>query len=200
MTELLDTAPMPSPETSLSASERQRLLDVARRSINDGLQHGRPVELDSQDFTGKLAEHGASFVTLHRHGELRGCIGTLQAYQPLVRDVAEHAYKAAFNDPRFPPLTAQEMDDLEIHISLLGEPEPIDFTDEQDLVSQICPGIDGLILEEGRQRGTFLPAVWESLPDAQSFLRHLKQKAGLSADYWSDSIKVSRYRTESFPE
>ena len=124
----------------------------------------------------------------------------LEAYQPLINDVAENAFKAAFNDPRFPPLNAEEFTDLTIHVSVLGKPEAIAFTDENDLLQQIRPGIDGLILEDGHHRGTFLPSVWESLPTAREFLRHLKQKAGLDTDYWSDTLRISRYTTQSFPD
>jgi len=103
---------------------------------------------------------------------------------------------AAFRDPRFPPLAADEFDELDIHLSILTPAEPVSFTSEQELITQLQPGIDGLILEEGHRRGTFLPSVWEQLPEPQQFLRHLKQKAGLSPDYWSENIRISRYRTE----
>jgi AmmeMemoRadiSam system protein A len=191
---------MPSPEAPLSAEEQTLLLDIARRSIEHGLQTQRPLAIDTSEYSGKLAQPGASFVTLQRHGELRGCIGVLEAYQPLVNDVAENAFKAAFSDPRFAPLAASEFSDLAIHVSVLGQPEVISFTDENDLLRQIRPGIDGLILEDGYHRGTFLPSVWESLPTPEDFLRHLKQKAGLRSDHWSDTLRVSRYTTQSFPD
>jgi AmmeMemoRadiSam system protein A len=127
---------------------------------------------------------------------LRGCIGTLQAFRPLVEDVAHNAYAAAFHDPRFPRLSAKEYAQLHYHISILSTPEPVKFKDEQDLLAQLRPGIDGLVLEEGLYRGTFLPQVWESLPEPKTFLRHLKQKAGLHPDYWSTTIKVQRYTVE----
>ena len=120
----------------------------------------------------------------------------LEAVRPLARDVAENAFSAAFRDNRFPPLAADEFDDLELHISILSPPEPMTFRSEQDLIAQIRPEIDGLILEEGLRRGTFLPSVWESLPNPHQFLKHLKQKAGLPTEYWSDTIKVSRYTAE----
>lgn len=140
----------------------------------------------------------ATFVTLKRHGELRGCIGTLEAHQPLLLDVAEHAFAAAFRDPRFEPVTERELDELELSISVLGEPEEIRFADEQDLLKQLRPHDDGLILQEGSRRGTFLPSVWDSLPDPPEFLAHLKLKAGLPSDYWSGSLRVWRYTTEEF--
>jgi AmmeMemoRadiSam system protein A len=142
----------------------------------------------------------ASFVTLNRHGRLRGCIGHLEAVQPLVNDVAENAFAAAFRDPRFAPLTQSEWPDVEIHLSILTPPEPMEFTDEADLVRQIRPGEDGLILRDGPNRGTFLPSVWESLPEPVDFLIHLKHKAGLAANHWSEQLEVHRYRTESFGE
>lgn len=139
-------------------------------------------------------------MTLEAKGRLRGCIGHLEAIQPLVVDVAENAFAAAFRDSRFPPLSADEWRGVEVHLSLLTAPEPMHFSDEIDLIRQIRPGEDGLILQDGPNRGTFLPSVWESLPDPVDFLLHLKQKAGLAANHWSDTVEVSRYRTESFGE
>ena len=115
----------------------------------------------------------------------------------MIEDVSENAFLAAFQDPRFPPLVMDELTGLEIHISLLAEHDPIMFYSEQDLISQLQPNVDGLILVEGHRRGTFLPSVWEQIPDPKQFLRHLKQKAGLAPDYWSDTIKVYRYQAES---
>jgi len=117
-----------------------------------------------------------------------------------VLDVAENAFAAAFRDPRFPPLTEPELADLSIEISVLSPSEPLTFGSEEELLQMIEPGRDGLILEAGNARGTFLPTVWESLPQPRDFLRHLKQKAGLHPDHWSDGIRISRYRTESFSE
>jgi AmmeMemoRadiSam system protein A len=187
---------MPSDE--YSPEERGVLLDVARRSIRHGLDEGGALPIDVSDYPAHLGEQRASFVTLNRMGELRGCIGTLEAYQPLVQDVAEHAWAAAFRDPRFPPLRQDEFSDLEIHISILSEPEPMVFSDEADLLAQIRPGTDGLIIEDGGRRGTFLPSVWEQLPHKEDFLAHLKRKAGLSVSHWSDSVRLWRYTTESF--
>lgn len=183
---------------SLTESERNTLLKVARDSIAHGLQTGQPLPIRRSDYAAKLTVARASFVTLERQGQLRGCIGMLEAVRPLVEDVAENAFAAAFRDPRFPPLRADELADLAIHISILSPAEPIEFSSEQDLLSKIRPGVDGLILQDGGHRATFLPSVWEQLPDPGQFLRHLKQKAGLPAEYWSDSIKISRYTTEMF--
>lgn len=175
------------------------MLDVARRSIAHGLEQGTPLRVDPLQFPEKLQARRACFVTLNRQGQLRGCIGHLEPVQTLIEDVTENAFAAAFRDPRFPPLQASETADLTIDISVLSEPEPIDFTDQQDLLHQIRPGVDGLILEGPLgHRGTFLPSVWEQLPDRAQFLAHLKLKAGLPADYWDDRIRVWRYTTESF--
>jgi len=181
---------------SLNKEQQLRLLDLAKSSIQHGLQTGRPLKINLTDFPAELTERRATFVTLHKHHQLRGCIGMLEAVRPLAEDIAENAFLAAFRDPRFPPLAADEFGELDIHLSILTPAEPVSFTSEQELITQLQPGIDGLILEEGRRRGTFLPSVWEQLPEPQQFLRHLKQKAGLSPDYWSENIRISRYRTE----
>ncbi len=180
------------------ASERALLNEIALASIRHGLQTGRPAQVKLDALPHKLKQPGAAFVTLNRNGQLRGCIGSLEAHRPLAEDVAENAFAAAFRDPRFAPLSAPELDGLSLHISVLGQPEPMRFSSEADLVRQLRPGRDGLILEDGHHRGTFLPSVWESLPEPRDFLRHLKQKAGLPPDYWSDSLRVSRYDTESW--
>jgi AmmeMemoRadiSam system protein A len=182
----------------LEESLQQQLLDIAEASIRHGLDYGRPLEPALPDYPAVLREPGASFVTLKRQDELRGCIGALSAHRPLLVDVAHNAWAAAFDDPRFPSLREEELEGLDIHISLLSGAEPLQFDSEAELLSQLQPGADGLIIEEGLRRGTFLPSVWEQLPTAELFLRHLKQKAGLPPDYWSPSLRVSRYTTESF--
>ena len=181
---------------SLTKEQQQCLLDLAKNSIRHGLQTGRALKVNLADYPAELAERRATFVTLHKHKQLRGCIGMLEAVRPLAEDIAENAFLAAFRDPRFPPLSEDEFGDLDIHLSILTPAEPVAFTSEQDLITQLQPGVDGLILEEGRRRGTFLPSVWEQLPEPEQFLRHLKQKAGLAPDYWSESIRIYRYRTE----
>lgn len=181
---------------SLSREHQLQLLEIAKKSIAYGLNSGTPFNIELDRYPSELIVVRASFVTLQKHGQLRGCIGMLEAVRPLVQDVAENAFAAAFKDPRFPKLTAEEFDDLDVHISILSPSEPIIFTSEQDLINQIRPGIDGLILQEGYKRGTFLPSVWESLTKPEQFLQHLKQKAGLPENHWSETIKVSRYTTE----
>lgn len=180
----------------LNKENKKCLLSLAKRSIQQGLQTGQPLQLDLADFPDELISKGATFVTLQLHGKLRGCIGMLEAIRPLAEDVAENAFSAAFNDPRFSPLSRAEFDQLEIHISLLTPPELVLFDSEQDLIHQLRPYIDGLILEEGVRRSTFLPSVWEQLPIPEIFLGHLKQKAGLAQDYWSETIRIYRYQTE----
>jgi hypothetical protein len=175
-------------------------MDVARRSIEHGLASGQPLVVIPSEYHLDLKAVRASFVTLQKNGQLRGCIGHLEAVQPVVVDVAENAFAAAFRDPRFSPLTAAEWPDVDVHLSLLTTPERMRFSDEADLIGQIRAGEDGLILQDGPNRGTFLPSVWESLPNPVDFLIHLKRKAGLAANHWSDRVEVYRYHTESFGE
>ena len=188
------------PPGVLAPAQRATLMAVARRSIEHGLATGRPLTVVPSEYHRDLKVVRASFVTLQLHGKLRGCIGHLEAVQPLVVDVAENAFAAAFRDPRFSPLTAQEWPAVDLHLSLLSTPEAMRFEDEADLLRQIQPGVDGLILQDGPNRGTFLPSVWESLPQAADFLSHLKLKAGLPANHWSGRVEVYRYFTESFGE
>lgn len=183
---------------TLPAGARTELLRVAGEAIAAGLRDAR-WQPDPADFMAPLRERRASFVTLHVDRRLRGCIGTLEARDPLIVDVARNAWSAASRDTRFPPVEVDELRRLDIHISVLSVPEPVTVDSESELLALMRPGVDGLILEEGYRRGTFLPSVWEQLPDAREFLRHLKRKAGLPDNYWSDAIRISRYITESFP-
>ncbi|NOZ10371.1 MAG: AmmeMemoRadiSam system protein A [Gammaproteobacteria bacterium] len=182
----------------LNESQRTSLTALAQCSIVHGIRYGCPIKVDTSQYDPILRAQGACFVTLHRHNQLRGCIGALQAKHPLVEDVAINAYAAAFQDPRFPPMKKNEIDDLSIHISVLSKPEPIDFSTEEELLKKMRPGVDGLILVDRGHRGTFLPSVWDTLPEPKAFLQQLKLKAGLSEDYWSDSIQIERYTTESW--
>lgn len=183
---------MSSVEFEFRQEDRKALLQTARDSIVLGLA-GEQLRPQPAEFSVRLQREGASFVTLKKRGALRGCIGTLEACQPLVIDVAQNAHAAAFRDPRFPALEPAELESLEYHISILTSPEPMPVESEADLLAQLRPQVDGLVIEEGYRRGTFLPAVWEQLPDPKEFLSHLKQKAGLPPNYWSDRIRVSRY-------
>ncbi len=186
------------PVFTLTSEERRRLTEIARESVAYGLQHGRALPVDLQQWPEALQADRAAFVTIKLNGELRGCIGTLQAHRSLVVDIAENAYLAAFCDPRFSPLTETDLANAEFHLSLLSQPDPITFGSEAELLDQLRPGIDGLVLADGNRRGTFLPTVWESLPERHAFLQQLKRKAGLPPDHWSDTIQVSRYTTESW--
>ena len=153
------------------------LLTVARSAIADKLS--LPAQPDITHAA--LAQPGATFVTLKRAGDLRGCIGSVRPVRPLGEDVRANALAAAFGDPRFPPLTAFEFAKVEVEVSLLTADEPIDAVDEDDLLARIRPGLDGLILQFGPRRATFLPQVWDALPVPREFLAALKQKAGLPA-------------------
>ena len=181
-----------------NAEERQLLHEIARKSVHSGLQQKQPLQLTLADYPAHLQAQRASFVTLNINHNLRGCIGSLVPHRPLVEDIAQNAYAAAFSDPRFPPLSQPELKQLDYHISVLSETSDMQFTSEADLLAQIRPGIDGLILSDQHHQGTFLPSVWEQLPEAEVFLSHLKQKAGLPADYWSDTLQMKRYTVESF--
>ena len=147
-----------------------------------------------------LSAPSATFVTLRKQGALRGCIGTVDAWRPLGEDVRANAVAAAFNDPRFPPLRPDEYDDLAVEVSLLSASVPLRVRDEADALAQLVPGVDGVILTSGRRRATFLPQVWEQLPDARTFLGELKRKAGLPYDYWGPEIALARYRVDKFAE
>jgi hypothetical protein len=147
-----------------------------------------------------LDEPGASFVTLRKRGELRGCIGTLRAQRPLGVDVAHNARAAAFADPRFAPLARHEFDAVRIEVSLLSEPSPLAAASERELVAALRPHVDGVVFEFGERRSTFLPQVWQTLPDPRQFLAQLKRKAGLPADFWSDDVRISRYTVRKWAE
>jgi len=182
----------------LSHADRRVLLGIAANSIRHGLEHGKPKPVIANDHPECLREKRASFVTLKQDGALRGCIGTLVASRTLVEDVAYNAHGAAFADKRFAPVTSGEAPGLAIGVSVLSTPEPLAFSSEEDLIGRIRPGIDGLILQAGDRRGTFLPSVWETLPEPREFLRQLKKKAGLAQNYWSEEIRMQRYTAESF--
>jgi AmmeMemoRadiSam system protein A len=180
----------------LTRTDQLFLLDLARASIRQGVQAGRPLHVVLEKLAEELLVPRASFVTLEKNGRLRGCIGSLEAWRPLAIDVAENAFAAAFRDPRFPPVQSEEVEELEIHLSLLTMPIAMTFSSEIDLLAQLRPGVDGLILSDGPCRGTFLPSVWSELTTPQLFLAQLKRKAGLAADYWSPGVRIWRYETE----
>ena len=172
------------------------LLSIARSAI--GAELGlRPV---AQASHATLTQPAATFVTLKLAGELRGCIGSLKPLRPLGVDVRENAIAAAFHDPRFPPLAVVEFEATSVEVSLLSADERLDVRDEEDLLARMRPGVDGLVLEYGHHRSTFLPQVWESLPEPRDFLAALKRKAGLPGDFWSPQVNVSRYGVTKWAE
>ncbi|MDP2028185.1 MAG: AmmeMemoRadiSam system protein B [Thiobacillus sp.] len=172
------------------------LLKLARAKIAQ--QFGQTVV--SPPDSPWMAALGASFVTLTQRGELRGCIGTLEAHRPLRLDVQENAVAAAFRDPRFMPLTREEFDDIRVEVSLLSPAEALAVTSEEHALAILRPGIDGVVFEYGNYRSTFLPQVWEQLPDPVEFLGYLKRKAGLSVDFWAEQVRLSRYTVSKWKE
>ena len=147
-----------------------------------------------------LGEPGATFVTLKKNGALRGCIGSLEARRPLLVDLKSNAVAAAFRDPRFPPLSHEELDEIRIEVSLLSPLAAIEFESEVEALARLRPFEDGIVLEYGARRGTFLPQVWEDLPDPAQFLGELKRKAGLPASFWSDGVRLFRYSVAKYIE
>ena len=182
----------------LSPAHRDEALRIAGQALIGRARRGRTPAVELGTFPVPLRSVAASFVTLTREGRLRGCIGSLKAHRSLAEDIAENAARAGFEDPRFRPVTEDELQDAELDIAILSRPAPIAFRDEADLLGQLRPGRDGLILREGDRRATFLPKVWESLPAPDAFLAALKAKAGLPSDHWSGEMEVWRYGAESF--
>ncbi len=174
------------------------LVGIARTSI--GGAFGRAGRGPADDAHPALGAPGATFVTLMREGALRGCIGSLEPRRALAQDVRANALAAAFGDPRFPPLAAVEFDTTLVEVSLLGASEPLRHRGEAQVLAQLAPGVDGVIIEYGRHRATFLPQVWEALPEPRAFLAELKRKAGLPADFWHVEMNVRRYRVTKWKE
>ena len=181
------------PETGAPPGPGASLRGVAREAIERGVREGRETSPDPLAFPPALREPRASFVTIRRQGELRGCTGTLVAARPLVCDVARNAWRAAFRDPRFPPLAAGELAGLEVSVAVLSALEALPAASEAELLSALRPGVDGLVLEADGRSATFLPAVWASLPEPREFLDHLRAKAGLAPGYWSPALRFRRY-------
>ena len=172
--------------------QQQILISIARSSIQYGLQTDKPEIINLDDHDSDLQVIRATFVTLKISGSLRGCIGTIEARYPLAKSVAKYAHAAAFRDPRFKPLSEDEFDNITLSISILTPAEPIEFDSDADLINQLNPNIDGLIIKSGQRSATFLPAVWESLPNAEEFLSQLKAKAQIRPD--ENLTTASRYR------
>jgi AmmeMemoRadiSam system protein A len=193
---LYERAP-PDAERAAVEALGPTLIDLVRRSIVFGLDTGQvPHVLANAELPPLLAAPGAAFVTLRRRGGgLRGCIGSAVATRPLIVDVAQHAFNAAFRDPRFPRLDWLELAGLSLSISVLTPPEPMRFSSEADLLAQLRPGVDGLIIEDQGRRSLFLPSVWEEIPKPRQFLGVLKLKAGLPAEHFSPEFRAQRFRS-----
>jgi len=183
----------------LSPEEKESLLNVARESLELSLRGEKLPPLNAD--TPLLQADGATFVTLTINGKLRGCIGALEPYQPLLQDVREHALAAAQKDYRFAPVRPEELDEIEIEISRLTKPIPLEYDDALDLLNKLRPGVDGVVLKDGQRRATFLPQVWEQLPDPKIFLSELCAKMGVPSNTWQrKKLDVLVYQVEEFRE
>jgi AmmeMemoRadiSam system protein A len=188
-------------EKPLTQEEREILLSLARESIVKAVNNEKLPTWSERDLTQALKDPGASFVTLTKKGQLRGCIGSLEAHQSLVKDVQEHAVQAALDDYRFPPVNSTELAQLHIEISRLTPPQPLNYTNPEELPALLKPEVDGVILKDGFRRATFLPQVWRQLPDVEEFLSHLCMKMGAPADQWRrKKLEVFLYFVEEFEE
>ena len=173
--------------------EKQQALKIASDAIAYGVTHHQKIAINSKDYDIALQQKACCFVSLYKAGRLRGCVGALDAYQSLAEDVAEHAYASAFNDQRFSPLQHSELAELSIEISVLTPKQKISCSSEQDLIDELQPNVDGLLIKDGSYQATFLPVVWRSLPDKKEFLLQLKRKAGMPDTYWSETLQAFRY-------
>jgi AmmeMemoRadiSam system protein A len=185
----------------LTDVEKQTLLRLAREAMECGVRGKKLPPLDDASLTPRLREQGASFVTLTIDGDLRGCIGALEAYQPLADDVREHAIAAALEDPRFPPVDETELDRIKLEVSRLTAPHPLEYSSSADLLVKLRPHVDGVILKSDFRRATFLPQVWEKIPDPEDFLDHLCAKMGAKSNLWRNTkVRVYVYQVEEFHE
>ena len=189
-------SPLPKEIEVTEQTDGRVLIDIARGAIAEKFGGARRP-LPQEDW---LLRPGATFVTLTLDCDLRGCIGSLQAHRALAEDVRHNARAAAFDDPRFLPLTREEFAGVEVEVSLLTPPQPLDFADEADALAQLRPGMDGVIFEYGRYRSTFLPQVWEHFPQPRDFLAMLKRKAGLPDDFWDEEVRLARYSVTKYCE
>lgn len=174
--------------------EGRTLASYARSVIAEALGGRRAIEPEGEIYEAL----GATFVTLKSGSMLRGCIGTLEAHAPLRADVARNARAAAFEDPRFHPVRELELEELSVEVSVLSARERIAFLDEPSAIAALRPGVDGVVLRHGRHRGTFLPQVWDELPEPARFLSELKRKAALPRDFWAPGIELERYTVVKF--
>lgn len=185
----------------LSGEEQKLLLETARNAIRRELDKEEKIPLMMDEYSPKLRENGACFITIKKNGVLRGCVGSIEAVQPLIQDVRERAVAAAFQDYRFPPLTLPEFDEIRIEISRLTPPRKLNYQDPEDLINKLRPRIDGVILRYQTHRGTFLPQVWEQLPSPELFLNRLCLKMSLDQSVWrSAKLQVETYQVEKFQE
>lgn len=181
--------------------DKDIILYIAKQSIQDALNYEENIDI--KNLTCKypfLKENGASFVTLTQNGKLRGCIGSLAAQRPLIEDITSNAYAAAFRDPRFAKLKKEELPLTDVEVSILSQPLHVSYDDVEDLKNKITPYEDGVILELGSHRATFLPQVWEELPEFESFFGHLLQKAGLPMDSFKNHPTIYTYKVQKFKE
>jgi len=185
----------------LTAEEKRTLLELAREALEGGVRGKKLAPLDLDSLPPRLREQGASFVTLTVAGNLRGCIGALEPYQPLAEDVREHAVAAALQDFRFPNVEPEELPQIAIEVSRLTPSAALEYTTPEDLLTKLHPGVDGVVLRDGPRRATFLPQVWEKLPDPACFLENLCYKMGVAPDQWRKKhLDVQVYRVEEFHE
>ena len=188
-------------EDRLTPEEQKILLRLARQALECGVRSEPLPPLDPSILTPRLMEEGASFITLTIGRELRGCIGALEPYQPLAEDVREHAVAAALEDPRFPPVREPELSRIRIEVSRLTRPVPLEYQDASELLAKLRPHVDGVILHEGNHRSTFLPQVWEKIPDPAEFLNNLCYKMGVDPHLWMNThLEVLVYQVEEFHE
>lgn len=186
---------------TLTDGEKQTLLRLAREAMEYAVKGKVLPPLDLKSLTPLLREDGASFVTLTVDDNLRGCIGALEAYQPLAEDVREHAVAAALQDPRFPPVGDAELNRIRLEVSRLTAPHPLEYSTSEDLLKKLHPHVDGVILKDGFRRATFLPQVWEKIPNPAEFLSHLCQKMGARPNLWREAkVQVHVYQVEEFRE
>ncbi len=184
----------------MTGEDKRALLSLARSAIGSAMGNDRAVSRP-ENISDDLAQKRGCFVTLHKDGALRGCIGTIEPSRPLVEGIEHNAVNAAFNDFRFKKLTGEEFPDVDIEISVLTVPEIVAFKDHGDLLSKIKPGIHGVVVSKGQRRATFLPQIWDQLPDKEKFFAALCQKAGLGSSCWKDpGIEVKVYEAEYFSE
>jgi len=188
-------------QDKLTLEEQKVLLRLAREAMERGVKGEELPSLDQSSLPLVLREEGSSFITLTAHGQLRGCIGSLEPYESLAEDVREHAVAAALNDPRFPAVREDELNGIQIEVSRLTRPIPLEYKDAEDLLSKLHPYVDGVILRDAFRRATFLPQVWEKIPDPAEFLNNLCYKMGVKHDLWrSKHFEVLTYQVEEFHE